>query len=89
MKPPRNGTGRLSCLLNGKDLGAFQSWEDLAGKTVRKNVMTPHWPRKMSPLPEANAQTVLSSAIQALSDRALAKMTHILTSSSHSASRGA
>ncbi len=41
MKPPRNGTGRLSCLLNGKDLGAFQSWEGLAGKTVRKNVMTP------------------------------------------------
>ncbi len=43
MKPPRNGTGRLSCLLNGKDLGAFQSWEGLAGKTVRKNVMTPIW----------------------------------------------
>ena len=41
MKPPWNGTEGLYFQLSGKDSGAFQHCESLAGKSVRKNVMTP------------------------------------------------
>src|SRR5438067_1234820 len=35
-----DGTGRLSLLLSGEDSGPSLLWESLAGKMVRKNVMT-------------------------------------------------
>jgi hypothetical protein len=36
-----DGTGRLCFRLSGECLGSFSIWEGLAGKMVRKNVMTP------------------------------------------------
>src|SRR5258708_9441604 len=47
------------------------------------------WSGYGSQSPEANAQAALSSATEASSDRTLARMTHMLASSSSSASKDA
>jgi len=58
-------------------------------KALPAEGLRPQWPGEKSQSPDANAQAALSSATRAVSDRILARMTHMLTSSSHRARKDA